>query len=348
MSPLSHLRTVALLVALAPAAPARAQPPGLPLAVTNNAVAEIASGPHRGIYSFLGLDSTKRWSGVTTRAFVVDPVTGKSRELRSVPGARGRLAATAQAWRGRIYLFGGYTVDSAGTEHSLPNVDVYDPGTDSWSAAAPTPIAVDDAVSGVYRDSLIYLVSGWHDTDNVTAVQVYDPATNRWTSATPVPGVGVFGHAGAIAGSALVFVDGVQTGADSTIKFAMKPQAWLGSINPDDPMRINWTKLPPHPGPALFRAAAGVCGSTVVFAGGTETPYNYDGMGYGGRPAAPRDWVFGWDLKLRRWQELALLPAPSMDHRGLAIVGGTAWVIGGMRAGQTVTAAAQRVKLSGC
>ena len=342
------LRAVLLLVGLVPVAGVRAQAVNLPMAVTNNAVAVIATGPQRGIYSFLGLDSTKRWSGATTRAFVVDPVTGKSRELRSVPGERGRLAATTQVWHGRIYLFGGYTVDSAGAERSLPSVDIYDPATDRWSAGAPTPIAVDDAVSGVYRDSLIYLVSGWHDRDNVTAVQVYDPATDKWASATSVPGVGVFGHAGAIAGNALVYIDGVQTGIDSTIKFAMKPQAWLGSIDPDNPGVIRWTKLPPHPGPALFRAAAGVCGTTVVFAGGTDTPYNYNGMGYAGSPAAPRDWVFGWDLKARRWLELALLPAPSMDHRGLAVAGGAVWVVGGMRAGQKVTAAAQKVKVAGC
>lgn len=349
MSLLLSARTPAFAAAVfLLAAPLRAQAPGLLLAVTNNAVAVIPTGPARGIYSFLGLDSTKRWSGVTTRAFVVDPVTGKSREITPVPGERGRLAATAQAWHGRIYVFGGYTVDSAGAERSVPNVDVYDTATDSWSIGSPTPVAVDDAVSGVYRDSLIYVVSGWHDTDNVTDVQVYNPATDTWAQATPIPGVGVFGHAGAIAGNALVFIDGVQTGTEASIKFAMKPQAWLGSINPDNPLRINWTKLPPHPGPALFRAAAGVCGSTIVFAGGTETPYNYNGMGYGGTPAEPRDWVFGWDLKLRRWTELALLPVPSMDHRALVAAEGAAWVVGGMRAGQNVTALAQKVKVPGC
>ena len=57
---------------------------------------------------------------------------------------------------------------------------------------------VDDTVSGVWRDRLIFLVSGWSVDANVDAVQVYDPALNRWMRATPVPGIPVFGHAGGI------------------------------------------------------------------------------------------------------------------------------------------------------
>lgn len=94
--------------------------------------------------------------------------------------------AVAQEVRGRLYLLGGYTVDSVGAERSLGAVDIYDPAHDRWTAGAPSPVPVDDAISGVFRDSLIYLVSGWHDTDNVPDVQIHDVVRNRWMAGTPV------------------------------------------------------------------------------------------------------------------------------------------------------------------
>ena len=143
-------------------------------------VAQALDSDHRpAVFSFLGLDSTRRWNGVVDWAFRWDLGSDRWRTVAPVPG-RGRLAATAQAVRGRIYLFGGYTVAEDGSEKSLPNVDVYDPATDRWSAGAPIPVPVDDAVSGVWRDSLVFLVSGWHDRDNVADVQIYDPAADRW------------------------------------------------------------------------------------------------------------------------------------------------------------------------
>ena len=55
--------------------------------------------------------------------------------LPPVPGP-GRLAATAQGVRGRVYLFGGYTVDAKKNEHTLPDVNIYDPNTGRWTLGA--------------------------------------------------------------------------------------------------------------------------------------------------------------------------------------------------------------------
>ena len=133
--------------------------PELPSPTTNNAVVAVNTERGAAVFSFLGLDSTKVWSGIHSRSFrwtIGDP---EWTEVQPVPG-RGRLAATAQAIAGTIYLFSGYTVDADGSEKSLPNVDIYDPDTDTWSRGADIPIPVDDAVSGLWNDSLIYLISG--------------------------------------------------------------------------------------------------------------------------------------------------------------------------------------------
>ncbi len=315
--------------------------------VTNNAVAAGRVGSDWWIFTALGVDSTLRWSGIIRRAAAWSSATREWRALPEVPGAHGRLAATAQVVRGRWFVFGGYTVDSLGNERSLASVDVFDPRAGSWSRGRDIPVPVDDAVSGVYRDSLVYLVSGWHDTDNVQDVQVYDVVRDAWSVATPIPGPGVFGHSGELAGATIVFVDGAvrQSGA---VKYRLEPQVWIGTINPARPTEVAWRTGPAHPGVPLYRAAAGRCGARIILAGGTANPYNYNGIGYDGRPSAPLASVLAFETYTGRWQELAPMAVATMDHRALAVVGDTGWVVGGMRTGQRVAGTVVPVALGSC
>lgn len=329
--------TAALLALLIQAAPAWQEATPLPTPITNNAVAAVRTPTGAAIFSLLGIDSTKAWDGRPPIALRWDVGSDEWRAVREVPG-EGRLAATAEAIRGKIYLLGGYIVAEDGSERSLPNVDIYDPETDRWSSGASIPLPVDDAVSGVWRDSLIYLVSGWHDRDNVADVQLYDPAADRWMAATPIPGPPVFGHAGGIAGNAIVYIDGTRTDPEGQPRFRIEGSAWAGEIDPEHPERIRWRRLPPHPGPPLYRAAAaGISDRWVLFAGGTDNPYNYDGLGYDGVASEPRTGAFAWDTRYGRWSSLPDLSIPTMDHRGIAIAGADLFVVGGMESGQRVT-----------
>ena len=325
---------------------AQALPP-LPIPVTNAAVASGSIEGAQWIVSLLGVDSTKRWSGITRRAHAWTSESRQWRALPDVPGPTGRLAASAAIIRDRIYLLGGYTVDSAGNERSLANVDIYDPREREWRRGADIPVAIDDAVIGVYRDSLLYIVSGWHDTNSVHTVQLYDVVRDAWFATTPIPGPGVFGHSGGLSGNTLVFIDGAvkQSGP---VRYRLFPQTWIGTIDRKQPTSITWRAGPPHPGPAIYRAAVGTCGSQIVFAGGTDNPYNYNGIGYDSRPSDPGARVFAFDTRRGAWQLGPPLSVPSMDHRGLAIVGDTAWIVGGMRAGQVVSASVDRISLKGC
>jgi N-acetylneuraminic acid mutarotase len=309
--------------------------PPLPRPVANNAVvaAETAEGP--AVFSFLGLDETRRWDGVGSAAFRWTVGDAVWMEVAPVPGP-GRLAGTAQAVGGRVYLFGGYTVAEDGTERSVPHVDIYDPDADAWSRAAPMPVPVDDAVSGVWRDSLVFLVSGWHDTDNVDLVQVYDPESDTWQRATPIPGAPVFGHAGGIAGDAIVYLGGAAVTEESP-RFQIEASAWRGDIDPDDPTHISWRRLEDHPGPPLYRAAGGSHGDQVLFVGGTDNPYNYDGIGYDGVPSSPLAAFFGYDVSQDRWVTHAPLTVPTMDHRSVVVARGQLVLAGGMLSRQRVT-----------
>lgn len=315
--------------------------PDLPQPVTNNAVAAVPTEAGMAVFSFLGLDSTKLWSGVTNAAYRWDAELGGGewagtwRPIEPVPGP-GRLAATAQVVGGLVYVIGGYTVAEDGSERSVPDVNVYEPVTGTWRRGADIPVPSDDAVSGVWRDSLIVLVSGWHDTGNVDAVQLYDPASDRWSAATPIEGPSVFGHAGSVAGDAVVYVDGV-TIVDATPRFVLDERSWRATIDPTAPATLAWEAVSPHPGPPLYRAASAAVPGYVLFVGGTDNPYNYSGIGYNGVPATPLRQAIAYDPVADRWHELTPPPDASMDHRTLGVAGGWVVLAGGMRRGQVVT-----------
>ncbi len=322
----------------------------LPRPVTNNAVAALErAGESALVFSFMGLASGRAWSDVVSWTFRWDVSRRAWEEVAAVPGP-GRLAATAQAVGGRLFVFGGYTVAADGSERSVSSVDVYDPVTDRWSAAAPMPVPVDDAVSGLWRDSLVYLVSGWHDGDNVRDVQIYDPAKDAWSAGTPIPGPPVFGHSGGLARDAIVYADGVRAQPrvsvpDGVSRYEIEPSAWRGDIDPADPTRIDWRRLPSHPGPAFYRAAAGVLGTRVVFVGGTDNPYNYDGTGYDGRPSAPVSLALSYDVVSGSWSHIRVPRVPTMDHRAAVRAGGYLLVVGGMEADQRVTNRVQKARV---
>lgn len=310
--------------------------PALPDGVTNNATAAIRTETASLVFSFVGLDSRKTWRGVHARAFALDLARAPAEwtELPTVPGP-GRLAATAEGIGSRVFVLGGYTVAEDGSEVSTPNVEIWDADEGGWSHGADIPVPTDDAVSGVWSGR-IYLVSGWHDRGNIDYVQIYDPQADAWTAGTPIPGPPVFGHAGSVSGNAIVYIDGVRVDSDPRA-FVLERSSWRGDIDPNDPARVSWRRLAPHPGPPVYRAAAAAWGEWVVFAGGTDNPYNYNGIGYDGVPSEPAASIFAYNTRTDSWRTLDPLPVASMDHRALAVVGTSLYLVGGMGAGQSVS-----------
>lgn len=322
-------------------ASAQVAPAPLPQALSNNAVAVAMVDGAPRIYSFFGLGPGKTHADIGRAAFEYDSSRNVWNPLPDVPVAQGRIASIAAAAGGGIYLFGGYTVAADGHEVSTPDVMRFDPATRGYSKVAPMPTPVDDSVALVHENRRIYLVSGWHQDRNVPLVQIYDIRENRWTRASDFPGTPVFGHAGAILGNDLLICDGVRldvVGGKRT--FTASPECWRGRIAADDPARIEWRQTASHPGPPRYRmAAAGDPASgDALFLGGSENPYNYNGIGYDGRPSPASARAQAYDFRADQWRELSSLPEASMDHRGLATIDGRHHLIGGMRDAQQVSA----------
>ncbi len=324
--------------------------PDLPRAISNNAVAALISDAGTTYFSFLGLETGKQWSDASAAAFALAPDASAWLELPEVPGGEGRLAASAVAVAGQVYIFGGYTVAEDGSEKSVPHVHAFDPGRGQYRARQPMPVPVDDSVAVAHRDRFIYLVSGWHDHGNVNLVQLYDTVTDSWSQATPYPGTPVFGHGGGVAGNTLVICDGVaiRVAKRERRRYASSTECYRGEIDLRDPRKIDWFRLAAHPGPGRYRmAATGVAddGGWVIFAGGSDNPYNYNGIGYDGRPADPLATVIGYSLARGEWRQLGRLDTATMDHRALVAARGRFAVIGGMRENQRVSATALTFQL---
>jgi len=311
----------------------------LPEPAANNAVAL-----HGGeIYSFAGLGAGKTWRDVHAKAYKCTVATSNCEALPPLPDGKGRLAATAQTVGDMIYIFGGYTVAEDHTEVSTPEVFAFDPKTQSYSRRTDIPLPVDDSVSLVYEDRYIYLISGWHTDTNVADVQIYDTETDSWQRGTDWPGAPVFGHAGGIAGSVMVICDGVEIippkDKDSRRTFETLSACWRGDIEARDRRDINWSRLPQLPGNGLYRMAAiGVADKNLIlFAGGSDNAYNYNGIGYNKIPSGPSAHVWGFDTAKNDYVVFEDKPAATMDHRGLIDLGrGRFATLGGMGADQLV------------
>jgi N-acetylneuraminic acid mutarotase len=320
----------------------------LPAPVSNNAVAILHQGRDSKVFSFMGIGLKKTWDAITNQAFQMDLSTGKWKEMRSVPGVAGRLAASAAALREQVFLFGGYVVDGQGGEITVPDLNVFVPVDNRWYRGEDIPVAVDDSVLGVYHDRYIYLVGGWSKTDAVRNVQVYDTEKNKWMQATPIPGTPVFGHAGAIVGETIVYVDGAyKNPSGPNPKYVTSSECWMGKIAKGDIAKIAWTKLPAHPGNARYRIAAGASEKEgkIYFSGGTDNPYNYNGAGYNGQPAEPSPATFALNVRSGKWETISEnTPDPTMDHRGLLVTRRGLVIVGGMEKGQQVSAQVRVVK----
>ena len=100
------------------------------------------------------------------------------------------------------------------------------------------PVATDDHVQAVWRDSLIYLITGWSNTGNIPDVQIYNPSLDAWEVGTAIPNnhfYKSFGASGTISGDTIYYFGGASSGS-----FGPQNQLRKGVINPQEPIQIDW------------------------------------------------------------------------------------------------------------
>jgi N-acetylneuraminic acid mutarotase len=342
--PLKRLPFILLIAAIAFAASVcsaeELQP--LPAPVTNNAVTSVHVQGQDLIYSLMGLGADKAWNSITNGVNAFNLKYNKWTAVRAVPGS-GRLGASAVSARDQVFVLGGFLPDKTGLQAIVADVSVYDPIGLHWYRAPDLLTPVRDAAVGVYHDRYIYVVGGFSKKGPTNEVQMYDVETKQWQQATASPGTPVFGLAGTVVEDSIIYVDGaMRNPAGPKPGYVASVECWIGKIDHKHPGKIAWSKLPPHPGDARYRIAAGGSDKDkrAYFAGGSAAIYDYNGIGMDGVPAEPSPAVFDFNVRSNAWETIPVKDAaPGMDHRGLVVTSDGLIVVGGMGKDQKVSAA---------
>lgn len=310
----------------------------MPFATSNNAVCEARVGGNEFVYSFGGIGTGKTYADIHLKSFKYTVMSDSWEEIDPLPDGLTKIASGASFVKDKIYIIGGYHVYSNGNEVSSDKVHVYNPTTDAYEAdATPIPIPIDDHVQCVYKDSLIFVVTGWSNAGNVPNVQIYDPTFDTWQVGTATPNnvyYTSFGASGYIIGDTIYYHGGASGGSFGARNYLRK-----GFINSSDPTNITWLPYENSIGINGYRSACSGDGSVVFWVGGSSVSYNYNGIAYNGSGGVlPSARVLHYQTESQQYFDEVNQPFGVMDLRGIAKLSNNRWIIcGGMDSTQTVT-----------
>ncbi len=307
-----------------------------PEAVTNNAISEgfIDGKPY--VFTFAGLDSTKEYSGIHLRSYRYNLSTDEWKRITDLPDTLGKIASAASRVKDTIYIIGGYHVFKDHSERSSNKIHRYSINEERFlEDGMAIPVPIDDQVQAVWRDSLIYVVTGWSDKENVPDVQIYNPTLNSWSVGTSVPQNHTyksFGASGTIIGDTIFYFGGASMGRHYPIQNILRK----GLINVEDPTSIEWSHVILDSTIVGYRMGATSVGKTPHWLGGSTITYNYNPVAYngsGGVTPANRDLYYeDGELKTDFTNKFP------MDLRGIAQINdSTKAIVGGIKENQKVS-----------
>ncbi len=317
----------------------------MPFATTNNSVCEAKVNGVDYMFSFGGLDTSKKFTGIHQESFRYNVSTNTWNGIGSLPDTLGKIAGAASYIKNKIYIMGGYHVYNDGSELSSSRVHIYNPSTNVYETdGSPIPVPTDDHAQVVWNDSLVYLIGGWSNTTNIDDVQVYDPAMDTWQAATPLPNNNqykFFGAQATMLGDTIFYYGG----AVINTNFPAIPAMRIGIIDPTNPLTINWLSVKFYSPNALYRSI-GITNPNeqITFLGGSKESYNYNGLAYdGGVGVAPANMQVIYNPADASFKMDTSQSFP-MDLRGLANVSpNVKYICGGMEQNQKVSKKAYKL-----
>jgi len=203
---------------------------------------------------------------------VFDPVTRTWSTAAPIPNSKELHHFQAVALNNKIFIINAFT-GSYPSESPVPDIYIYDAGSNSWTIQANAIPLARRRGSGasVVHNNKIYLAGGitnGHNNGAVNWTDVYDPATGNWTILANAP------HArdhvqGAVINGKIYLAGGRRTSA-STGALYSDPEP---SVDVYDIASTTWTTLPSSANLPIMRGGA----SSVSFNGklvviGGESP----------------------------------------------------------------------------
>jgi N-acetylneuraminic acid mutarotase len=215
---------------------------------------------------------------------------------------------------GKVYVLGGYPTNASMTR---PTMQIYDPATNTWKLAAPSPVPLHHPmIAGV--NGKLYSLGGQPDTNLVLE---YDPATDTWNATRQRMPTSRGGGAAAVIGTR-IYVVGARPGGGGV---GLTPEA-VNAFEAYDVASDTWETLPKLPERFNNRnhLAAGAMGGKIYVAGG-----RYDGGGF----ASPMtDALEMYDPATRTWTARANMLRPRGGVSGV-VANGCFFVYGGEGSG---------------
>ncbi|MEO5572572.1 MAG: choice-of-anchor J domain-containing protein [Bacteroidia bacterium] len=198
----------------------------------------------------------------------------------------GHVLSSGATYNNKLYAAGGYNPFFT----PVPDMQIYDPATNSWSNGSPMPTPVGDYALGIYHDSLFYYLGGYGGgAGDQDLVQIYDPATDTWTFGSNIPAMGAAWRGG-ISGNKVI----VTAGYNQTN--GILSATYVGDIDPANPTNITWAQWDDYPAGTNARLGGGASldetSGLVVFTGGDPTGFGQDAMNY----------TFAYDLISNSWK----------------------------------------------
>lgn len=180
--------------------------------------------------------------------------TNRWKRLRSMPV--GANHPTAAAYRGRLYVHGGYTA-RRDLSSATKRLYVYEPRRDRWSRLGDSRVPRAAHALGVVAGKL-YAAGGANETGPLSSTEIYDFSRGRWSRAPSLEGPRRDHTTGVASGGYFYVLAGREGARNYTVAERY------------DPRKRRWEQLPPMRRARGGIASAALSGGRVVVFGGED------------------------------------------------------------------------------
>jgi N-acetylneuraminic acid mutarotase len=215
----------------------------------------------------------------------------------------------------KVYVIGGIITDPVGDFATTGRVEVYDTRRDTWSDAAPLPVAMNHPNVATVG-AKVYVLGGLSGGASWQALRdsfVYDPRVDRWTRLPSMPaGIALGSAAMGVHGPRIYLAGGMRTLVPSPGGL----QDTVDTVSSYDVATGRWEALPSLP-QARDHVGGAVVGTRLYVLGGRDRGQ-----------VNVRDTVYALDLRSLRWFVRASMPT-ARGGIATAAVGTKIYTFGG-------------------